>query len=261
MSENSLLQKLRRGQPVVGLTNACPAANIVERMGQGWDFVWIDAQHGQHAYDSVLQALRAAGVIGVETVIRVPGHEYGILGPFADLDPSAVMVPMVDTPEEAAAVCRGLRFPPIGNRSYGGRRMIDLHGRGYYRERELLVIAQIETLEAVENAELIISTPGIDVLFFSPDDMKVRLNVEIDTPISENESMMKAMKRVAMTAERAGKFAGCVAGTPEMLKIALGMGYRLIGCGSDVGFIRVGASRRLDEVKGVLESVGYGSGG
>jgi 4-hydroxy-2-oxoheptanedioate aldolase len=240
------------------LTNGCPAANIVERMCQGWDFVWIDAQHGQHSYDSVLQAVRAAAVIGVDALVRVPGHEYGVLGPFADLASSAIMVPMVEDAAQAASVTRALRFPPTGNRSYGGRRMIDLYGRTYHHERELLVIAQIETLESVDNAASIIATDGIDMLFFSPDDMKVRLGIDVDTPIRQNELLMDGMKRVAAAAVDAGKFVGCVAGSPDILVAALDMGYRLFGCGSDIGFIRTSAAARLEETRAALAGKGYG---
>ena len=251
--ENKLVEKLEKGIPVIGLNNSCPAANIVERMCRGWDFVWIDAQHGQHSYESVLNAIRAAGTIGIDTVLRVPGHEYGILGPYADTASSAIMVPMVDTRQQAADIVDALRFPPLGKRSYGGRRMIDMYGRSYFKDRKLLVIAQIETLEAVENVDEIIGTDGIDMIFFGPDDMKVRMDIDIDAPVFGNEQLLGAMKSVAKAAKSAGKYAGCVAASPDILNVSYDMGYRLFMCGGDMGFIRSAADKRLSEIRGALE--------
>src|SRR5690606_8595907 len=98
-----------------GLANMYPCAGIIEGMCGGWDFVWIDGQHGQMAYDATLHAVRAADAAGIQALVRVPGHEYGILGPVADMAPAAIMVPMIDTPEQAKTVTKALCFPPIGN--------------------------------------------------------------------------------------------------------------------------------------------------
>ena len=144
MAENVLADKLRAGQILLGLCNMYPASGIIESMALGWDFIWIDAQH---TTASALHAIQTAESHGLGTLLRVPGHEYGILGPFADLNPSAVMVPMIDTADDARRIVDALRFPPLGKRSYGGRRAIDVGGRDYFRETELLVVAQIETLE------------------------------------------------------------------------------------------------------------------
>ena len=95
MSVNTLIEKLQAGKVVLGLGNMYPAAGIIECMCKGWDFVWIDAQHGAIDYRAALNACRAADGQGVDTLLRVPGHEPGLLGKFADLGPSAIMVPMV----------------------------------------------------------------------------------------------------------------------------------------------------------------------
>lgn len=253
MRANVLFDKLREGNVTLGINNMYPASGIIEGMCKGWDFVWIDAQHGQHSRQSVLHAVQAAMAVGVETLIRVPGHEYGILGPYADLAPSAIMVPMVNTVEQAHTIVQGLRFAPLGNRSYGGRRVIDLDGRDYYRERELLVVAQIETLEAAANAAAIIQQDGIDVLFYGPDDMKVQMGLPINTQITESDELMRGLESTAKAAKEAGKFCGCVAGTKEALEMTVGMGYQLIACGGDITFLRVAAADRLAEFRALVD--------
>jgi 4-hydroxy-2-oxoheptanedioate aldolase len=253
--ENLLMKKLDEGRAVVGLSNSCPASCIIERMCAGWDFVWIDAQHGQHDYRSALEAVRTAEVMGTDTVLRVPGHEYGILGPYADTACSAIMVPMVDDARQARDVVDALCFPPLGKRSFGGRRMVDLYGRNYYRERKMLVIAQIETPLAAENVEDIVKTEGIDMVFFGPDDMKIRLDIGIDTPALLDKRLSVLMERTADAARKAGKYAGCIAATQESLRISFGMGYRLFACGGDVGFIKAAADNKLAEMRKVLDDI------
>jgi 2-keto-3-deoxy-L-rhamnonate aldolase RhmA len=187
----------------------------------------------------------------VASLVRVPGHEYGILGPIADLDPTAIMVPMVNTLEQAQEVVRGLRFPPLGERSFGGRRMIDHHGREYYHTRELMVVAQIETLEAVENAEKIAAVDGIDALFFSPDDMKVGMGLPINTVPAEHPRLREAMEHTARAARAAGKAVAGVAVSPEAVQAARSMGYQMFAAGADVAFLRMAAAARLAELRDV----------
>ena len=253
MRSNLLLEKIRAGQVVLGLGYMYPASGMIEGMCRNWDFVWIDGQHGQISYDSALHAVQAADAMGIESVLRVPGHEFGIVGPFADLAPSAIMVPMVNNAHQARNVVSHLRFPPLGIRSFGGRRVIDLDGRDYYRDRELMVIAQIETLEAVEHAESIINTEGIDMLFFGPDDMKVRMDIQVDTPYTDNKLLREAMAKVAAAARAAGKSCGNVAATAETLRMSVDMGYQLIIGGSDAGFLRTASARTLAELRKVID--------
>ena len=258
MVPNVLAERIRAGEVVLGVCVMYPAAGIVESLAQGWDFVWIDGQHGQMGYDASLHAVMAADGLGIGSLLRVPGHEHGILGPMADLDPSAIMVPMVNNADEAARVVQGLRFPPLGQRSYGGRRVIDRNGREYYRERELMLVAQIETLEAVEEAERIIGTEGIDALFFGPDDMKARMGIPINTPATENEQLRTAMERTARIARAAGKVAGTVTPSPALLRLGIDMGYQLLVGGGDVPFMRTLSAERLAELRPVVAAPAAG---
>jgi len=252
MPTNVLADKLRAGRTVLGVANMFPASGIIECMAKEWDFVWIDGQHGQHNATTALPSIQAAEAHGVGTLLRVPGHEYGILGPFADQSPSAIMVPMVDTVEDAQRVVDGLCFPPVGRRSFGGRRAVDVHGRSYHREAEMLVVAQIETLEASANAEAIITTQGIDALFFGPDDMKLRMGIPLDTPATEHEELRAAMAHTAAAATAAGKIAGTVIVAAAQLPPVMEMGYRMVVGGGDSGFMRSGSAAMLAELRAIV---------
>ena len=253
MKTNRLAQNLREGKTVLGLCHMYEAPGIVEGMCTGWDFVWIDGQHGQFTYDRVIHAQRAAEAVGVETLLRVPSHEAGRLGLFADMAPSAIMAPMVNTVAEARAIVQAVRFAPLGSRSYGGRRVIDLFGRDYPTESELLVVAQIETPEAVENVEALAAVEGIDAWFFGADDMRVALGLSMSHPAGESP-LREAMEKTARAARAAGKWAGCVAGAPEGVQMAVAMGYRMIVGGGDIGFLRMGAAEKLAQLRPIANS-------
>ena len=237
-AENRMRRKLRAGELVLGVCNTYPASGIIESLAPGWDYVWIDGQHGEHSYDSLLHAVQAASVVDVDTVIRVPSMDGAVLGPCADIGPTAIMVPMVDTAEHAEGIVQQLRFPPLGSRSFGGRRVVDVAGRDYHKVLDLVVWAQIETPAAVANAQAVIDVEGIDVLFFGADDFKLRMGLPMDAPAAETPEIREALAQVAEAARAAGKHSGCVAADPDTLKCAVDLGYQVLVCASDSGAIR-----------------------
>ena len=252
----TLRGKLQNDQVALGLAITLPAPGIIEAIGAGWDWVWIDGQHGQMSYDAMLYQVRVADARGLAPVPRVPGHAYDTIGPVMDMRPAGIMVPMVDTPEQARHVVDAARFPPIGKRSIGGRRMVDLEGRDYYQSanQDTLLLAQIETPEAVENASAIAAIEGVDVLFFGADDVKVRLGIPINTPVPDSAELTRAMERTARAARDAGKFAGCVATNSATLALAVSLGYRLLAGGVDVLFLREGSDAKLQELHRTLDA-------
>lgn len=247
---NLITDRLKGDAVILGFCSMFPAPGIIEAIGPGWDFVWVDGQHGEMDARSAVAAVRAADLVGLATLLRVPTHDAGWLGVFADMDPSAIMVPMVNDAGQARAVVAALRFPPLGTRSFGGRRVIDRRGRDYYREASPLVVAQIETREAVENVEAIAATPGVDGLFFGPDDMKVQMGIDVNTPPLEHPRLVEAMTRTAKAAREAGKFAAGVAPTAAALAAMRAMGYRMLVGGGDIMFLRAAAAAKLQELRG-----------
>ena len=253
MEPSRFRQRLADGEVLLGLANGHSAPSIIESIGRGWDFVWIDGQHGPYSYEAALSCVRAADAVGVDTLLRPPSQESGLLGMYADLLPSALMVPIVNDASQAKAVVDALRFPPRGNRSYGGRRPIDFLGRDYYLGPGLLLVCQIETPEAVRHAEEIITTDGVDALFLGADDLKVQLGIPVNTPNLESEPIAEATRRVAQAARKAGKFAGCIAVSPQTVKRCVEFGYQIIVGGADVAFLRAASAERLEVLRPVLK--------
>ena len=252
MRPNRMMERLRAGELLLGVCNTYSSSGIIEGMCAGWDFVWIDGQHGEHDQRSTLNAIVAARSVGVASLVRVAGHAPHVLGGAADQDPSALLIPMVNSRDEARAVVAAVRFPPLGQRSYGGRRAVDLNGRDYHVERELGVVLQIETPEAVDCVDQIVSVEGVDGVFFGPDDMRVRLSLAMDTPVTADERLRAAFERTAVAARNAGKFAAVPVAGPEAASVAMSLGYRMLVGGSDIGFLRA-AGARLAELREIIE--------
>ena len=239
---DSLSSLLKDDRLLLGCCIMYPAPGIIELIGQEWDWIWLDAQHGQHDYESVLGCVRVCEIKGAHSVIRVPSHDYGAIGYALDTNTGGVMVPMVNTAEQAQKIVMAAKFPPLGSRSFGGRRPIDLIGRSYAHSAnsEKILIAQIETEEGLANVNQIAAVSGIDVLFFSPDDMAMQIGLPMDQK-RENSLFHSGMKKLADAALNAGKAAGTVTANPELLELALKLGYRLCVGSSDASILLQGS--------------------
>lgn len=251
-AEMNMLGKQLAGGPQLGLGIFYPAPGIIERIGRDWDWMWIDGQHGELGYSSILAAVRASNLVGRPTCVRVPGHEASWIGLVLDTAADAVMVPVVDNADQARAAVAAAKFPPIGSRSYGGRRPVDLYGRGYSRQDrdQPLLVCQIETEEGVENAASIAAVDGVDVLFFGADDLAMRKGMVMDEPRCEG-CFDDELRRVAAAAAEHGKFCGGVFPTVDALKVAVELGYRLITVAADVMLLAAASTARAESFRSV----------
>ena len=114
-------------------------------------------------------------------------------------------------------------------------------------------MAQIETVEAVENVDAIIGTEGIDAVFFGADDMKVRMGIPINTSPLDNDELLGAMERTVKAASAAGKVGGAVTGSARAARTAADMGYQMLIGGGDIAFMRSAAASRLAELRDELK--------
>jgi 4-hydroxy-2-oxoheptanedioate aldolase len=241
-------------KPQLGLCVMYPAPGIVERIGPDWDWIWVDGQHGELGYNDLLGLVRAADLAGRPAFVRVPGHEAGPIGLALDMGAAGVIVPCVDTPEQALALVKAAKLPPLGNRSYGGRRPIDFRGRLYCEtaNTDTMLIIQIESPEAVANAEAIAAIPGVDALFLGPDDVLLRRGRKMNEP--RNEAILGPdMKAVIAACRKHGKAGVMVGIGPEMLDLCVRYGYNMIVGAGDVGFLAGGSKAAAAEARARLE--------
>ena len=249
----SLRKLLDEGRPLLGLSVMYPSSGALERIGPDWDWMWLDGQHGQMGYEQTLALVRASDLIQRPAVVRVPGHDFGAIGKALDMGAAGVITPVVDTVEQARAVVAAAKFPPLGKRSYGGRRPIDFQGRNYSdtANRDTLLIAQIESPQAIDNADAIAAIDGVDALFLGPDDLMLRRGYSMTSPRSK-ETLGKDMEIVARACRDHGKVGVMVGVGAEMLKLCLSMGYQMIVGGGDVGFLAGGSKHASGEARTIL---------
>lgn len=251
-----LQEKLARGEVALGLGLCYPAPGIVERIGDHWDWLWIDGQHGQIAYNDMIHIVRTADACGIDVIPRVPGHEYGFIGPVMDMSLAGIMLPMVNTAQEAQKIVEAVYFPPLGQRSFGSRRILDTTGRSYKETAndDTLLVIQIETAKGVENAEAIAATEGVDVLFLGLEDLRVSYGFDVDHPVEESEELLGAIEKVSKAAKNAGKMLGTIWINPSVTKRAISLGYRLMVCAADMVLLTAASTAKRREVQDILDS-------
>lgn len=246
---------LETGKPQLGLCIMYPSPGVIERIGPDWDWIWIDGQHGQLGYQDVLAQVRACNLIQRPAMVRVAGNDFGAIGLALDTGADGVIVPLVNHAEEAKQAVKAAKFPPLGSRSYGGRRVIDLKGRTYSdtANTDTLLIVQAESPEAVDNAEEIAAVPGVDALFFGPDDLMLRRGLPMNTPRSR-ETIGREMEIVTAACRKHGKFAVTVGVGAEMLALCAAMGFHMIVGGGDVPFLAGASKQASTEARAILHS-------
>ncbi len=254
MKNTSIRQGLATKGSLLGLVVMYESPGALERIGPDWDWVWIDGQHGQLDYRDCLNLVRTCDFIEKPALVRVPSHDYGAIGMALDTGAAGVIVPCVDTVEQARNLVNAAKFPPLGKRSYGGRRPIDLDGRNYVEiaNESTLLVAQIETPEAISNVEAIAAVPGIDALFLGPDDLMWRRGYAM-TVARSRETLGEDMETVVKACRDNGKLSVMVGVGEEMLSLCLEVGFDLIVSGGDVPFLANGSAAASKMARGVQE--------
>jgi 2-keto-3-deoxy-L-rhamnonate aldolase RhmA len=209
-------------------------------------------EHGSYNMETIADLVRGAKSVGIATVVRVPRLETFFISRVLDAGAEGIMVPMTSTKEEALAIASFGRYPPVGARGFGtGSGMTDfvpLKATETMKEanENTLLIAQIETKEAIENIDAILSVPGIDVGLIGPNDLSLSLGIP-DQPNSE--ILTKAIGQVVASAKRNRKISGIHIGSIEAVKKWRKEGMTFLACSTDVAFQYNAAKATLEEMK------------
>ena len=175
MRRNHALAKLRAGKVITGPNLVYDSPSLAEHVAHlGFDFVWIDWQHGQWSEHTLNDALARYLTVASAPIVRVKGNEPGTINRVLDMGAMGVIVPYVQDADQARAAVRATYYPPIGIRSGGGVRL-GLIGDGaadYFAHAngEIFLCVMVETELAISNIEEIMRVPGIDVVLIGPDD-------------------------------------------------------------------------------------------
>jgi 4-hydroxy-2-oxoheptanedioate aldolase len=186
MINNILKEKINRDETVLGLFVNINSPMLIEIIGYaGLDFIVIDNEHGSFSDSDIEELIRAAELTKVTPIVRV-SYDNSAIQKALDRGAKGILVPMINTKAEAEAVVRKSKFAPIGTRgaAYSTRaaRYGNDSGKEYLdaADRNNLIIIQIETVEAVQNFDEIVSVPGIDGAFVGPADLSVSMGYKAE---------------------------------------------------------------------------------
>lgn len=253
MKTNLAKQKMLRGEVALGYSAKLGSPIAAEFLSHcGADFVVIDGQHGSWGADSLILGLQAICAGPATPFARVAYNSFTLIGQILDAGALGIIIPMVDTVEEARAGAHACRYPPIGARSFGFGRAL-AYGDDY-TERindELFVAAQIESARAVEHAEAILAVPGIDGCMVGPQDLALSLGFH-PREIPQREEHARALERVVQACHNTGKIPGIDVGAPDTAAQRVRQGFRFVPMGSDVRFLNNAAIAGLKQVKQAL---------
>jgi 4-hydroxy-2-oxoheptanedioate aldolase len=231
---NKTKAKMLAGGTAYGFELAFGSQLVAEALaGTGIDYLQLDNQHGDWGPDSTIAALVGIEGGGATPVARVARNDYTMIGRLLDVGCMGIVVPMVHTAEDAKAASDACHFPPLGTRSCGWGR-VARNDDDYWDwiDEQVLLMVQIESITAVENAEAILSTPGVDGCWIGPADLAWSMGIHPKDQ-TKHDAHARAIERVKGACKNTGKIPGIAAGSPEDAARRAGEGFRFINAGGD----------------------------
>ncbi|MEY2687973.1 MAG: hypothetical protein RL375_2171 [Pseudomonadota bacterium] len=251
MRPNKLREIWRTGGAVVNGWLAIPNAFSAETMAhQGWDALTIDLQHGVVDYPAMLGMLQAISTTATVPVVRVPWLEPGILMKTLDAGAYGVICPMVNTREDAQRLVAWTHYAPRGTRSFGPVRAL-LYGGPDYPEHAndtIVTFAMIETAQALDNLDDILSVEGLDAVYIGPSDLSLSLGCK-PTFDDVEPKVAQAIDHVLDRARAHGLIAGIHNGTPEAARARIAKGFQFVTISSDARLMAAGAQQVLSQMR------------
>jgi 2-dehydro-3-deoxyglucarate aldolase len=242
--------RLLARQPLVGTMLTLPTPTVAEILADaGFDWLFLDGEHGPLETRELLALLQTVGN-RIPCLVRVPAGEETPIKKALDLGAAGVIVPQVNTREQAERAVRFARYAPHGARGVGIARA---HGYGLRfapylatADEQTTVVVQAEHIQAVENIETIVAVPGIDAVLIGPYDLSASLGLmgQIDHP-----TVTQAIDRVTAVCRKAGLPLGIFGVTPDAVRPYAERGYTLLVAATDTLLLGRAAQALLDELR------------
>ncbi|MFV3127104.1 aldolase/citrate lyase family protein [Niveispirillum sp. KHB5.9] len=240
MAQNRFKQALAERRLQLGLWQALASPVTTELCaGAGFDWLLLDGEHGPGDIPMLLAQLQAAAPFPTHPVGRVPVGEAWIIKQYLDIGFQTLLVPMVETAEQAAGLVRACRYPPDGVRGVGSgivRASAFNRTAGYLADADaqICLLVQVETKLGVENLKAIAATPGVDGVFIGPADLSAALGHRGNP----GHPAVQAVIEASLTIIRdAGKAAGILMADTNLARRYIDLGFTFIAVGSDVGLL------------------------
>jgi len=251
----SLAPKLRAGETVFSAWTTLASPLVVEALArEGFAAVNLDAQHGMWDVAALIAGIGAVRAGGAAPLVRVPLEDFALASRALDLGAEAIIAPMINNGVDARRFASAAKYPPLGERSWGPVRATMLQGASaptdYIRVANdgTLTMAMIETPSALNNADEIAATPGIDCLFIGPYDLATSLSAGRAQDITAPE-VERAVDTICAAAVKAGKIPGIYCRDAARALAMAKRGFRFVAVASDLIILREGAAAILKALK------------
>ena len=252
MRSNLFREKLRRGPCAIGIYPGVVSPELVEFCGVlGFDWVFIDGEHGGVDVPTCQALIRAADRVGIGSLVRVPSADPSVILGYLETGAFAITVPHINTSDQARAAVAAGRYPPNGTRGAGSTTPAANYGltrtpAEYFAwaNEQVWIIPQIEDIEAVKNIREILAVPGVEAVVVGPGDLAASMGL----PGQPGHPDVMAAVHGAITAARsAGKHVGTVAGNPAAIRALMAKGADFMMC-SALALLADAGRRFLREV-------------
>ena len=248
---NKLLDLWKSGKPVINGWLSIPNSFTAEAFGKmGWDSLTIDMQHGQNDYQSSISMLQALSNSETVPFVRVPWNEPGIIMKMLDLGVMGVIAPMINSKDDCEQFTSYCYYPPIGQRSFGPMRAQLVHGLNYFNKANdnILSFAMIETKEAVDNLDEILSVPNLTGIYIGPADMSSSYGLPPKFDVKE-DPVFSNIKMICEKANKYNKIAGIHNGSTDYAKEMINLGYKFVTILSDFRIMNSYSQKVVNEMK------------
>ena len=252
MRKNKLKELFKSGKPIINSWLSLPSSFSAEVMAnQGWDSVTIDMQHGLVDYSNALPMLQTISSTNVIPLARVNWNEPGQIMKILDAGCYGIICPMVSNKEEAERFVQACMYPPKGYRSFGPIRGLIYGGSDYgdKANEEILKFAMIETKEALDKLDEIMSTPGVDGIYIGPADLSLAIGEKPSFDNPEGSPQYKKILEILDHAKKNKIAAGIHNASAEYAKQMIDLGFNLVTIGSDQKALTSGAKTEISKIK------------
>ena len=250
MSFMNLPNKFTSGSTAFGCWLKVPSSITAEIAAlSGFDYVCIDMQHGFSDRNDLIPMLQAIQPHTHQALVRVPSNESSVISWALDAGATGVIVPLVNSAEEAEKAVKACLYPPKGNRSMGPTRAVRVFGEEYVQgvTNSIQCLPMIETLDALDNLDSILSVEGVDAIYVGPSDLSVNLGL----PKGNNDGNPKfdeALERIVSSCEKHQVTPGIHANS-SLAAIRQKQGFRVLTVVEDDGAMNAGFQEVFNEVK------------
>ncbi|KAE8368889.1 Pyruvate/Phosphoenolpyruvate kinase-like domain-containing protein [Aspergillus caelatus] len=268
---NRLQKSLTKGEPSFGGWQMLPGTNLTRticRSARNLEWLLVDLEHGNISDDSMHEIVAATAACGVSPIVRVAEGQPWMIKRALDSGAHGILVPVIDTAEDARNVVRYSKFPPLGNRGFEsllavekfveqhphGSEVKELTGMEYLQQANssLVIAVQIETKAGLENVREIAAVPGVDVLFIGPFDLSVNIGHPITNPEKMDPELMEAIQSIHDAAQAAGKATGIYCDTGEQAREYANKGFQMMSAMTDMVGMRKVFRQAFNAAKGDL---------